>query len=89
MTEEWLVEAGLSLTPRANMVNLKDLRGMPCASSAPWPRQPAAPTSEDLDRPGNSEPDRPRKKPKIGTSKMSESTVAREAATQAGGVPGG
>ena len=71
------------------MVNLKELRGMPHASLAPRPRQPAMLTSGDLDQLGNSESGHPRKKPKTGTSKMSESTTAREVATQVGGIPRG
>ncbi|CAL9173606.1 unnamed protein product [Musa hybrid cultivar] len=69
------------------MVNLKQMRGMPHASSAPRPRQPTASSVGDSDQPRNSEPNRPRKKPKIGTSKMSESVAAWVSATKSGGIP--
>ncbi|CAL9749628.1 unnamed protein product, partial [Musa acuminata subsp. burmannicoides] len=87
ITEEWLVETGLSPAPRADMVNLKQMRGMPRASSAPRPRQSTASSVGDSDRPGNSELDRLRKKPKIGTSKMSESIAALVSATKSGSIP--
>ncbi|CAL9211424.1 unnamed protein product, partial [Musa hybrid cultivar] len=83
------IEAGLSPTPWAYMVNLKELGGMPRASPAPRPRQPGALASGDLDRSGNSEPGRSRKKPKIKTSKMSEFAIAWEVATHVGGILGG
>ncbi|CAL9126459.1 unnamed protein product, partial [Musa acuminata var. zebrina] len=83
-TEEWLVETSLTY-----MVNLKELGGMSRTSPAPRPRQPDAPALGDLDRSGNSEHDRSRKKPKTETSKMSEFVIAWEVATHAGGILGG
>ncbi|THU73439.1 hypothetical protein C4D60_Mb04t22860 [Musa balbisiana] len=86
MTKEWLVEASLSPTPR-DMVNLKPTRGMPCASSAPRPHQHGAPFVGDSNWLGNSKPDCPCKKPKIGTSKLFESVTARVSVTKAGSIP--
>lgn len=70
------------------MVNLKQMRGMPRASSTAQPRQPAAPSMGDSDQLGNSEPDRLHKKPNTWTSKMSESVAAWVSTTKAGGILG-
>ncbi|CAL9763779.1 unnamed protein product, partial [Musa acuminata subsp. burmannicoides] len=89
MTKEWLVEVGLSPvlrgTARANPL----LLGMPRASTTPQSDPPATQPIGDLSRSGGSEPDRPRKRPKTATPKMSVSVMAREATSHARSSPWG
>ncbi|THU72513.1 hypothetical protein C4D60_Mb04t12930 [Musa balbisiana] len=84
MTEGWLVEAGLSPTPR-DMVNLAAVRGGR-ASSVTAPRPPAEPGFGTREAPLELEAGRPRKKAKACASKkldvqmtQPEGRVSREA----------
>lgn len=71
-----------------DIMNVRDLQGMPCASVAPKSGSSAAYPVGDPGRPGGSEPDRPHKRPKMGTMKMSVSVAARVSTAKVGGSPG-